>query len=205
MTLTLMTDVTKRGIASLVHASRAGWHGLPTALLNDYAALEALADEYESAPDPETAEDAAALTTKLIKATAGGAADALITGHIKTAVDAFASDVQSANPNATAVRWQSIRESWRNLRGRSMQTTQDPDGLDSLHAEVSNLIELGPAWQPHHHNARYTEPWGENTFQARMTWIVTEGGTLWAPTASQQNTAWNANRNPSAAVSQWAR
>ncbi|XKK63924.1 hypothetical protein HFP71_16895 [Streptomyces sp. ARC32] len=204
MPLTLMTEVTRRGIASLVQASRAGLHTLPAALLTDYTSLETLATAYESDPQQDTADQAAVLSTKLVKATAGGAADALITGDIKTAIDGFLTDLQDSDPTATPVRWQSIRTSWRILRGRALQATNDPAGLDSLHAEVSNLVELGPAWQPHSPHARYAAPWGEDTFEARLKWILTAGGDVWAPTASQQNTAWAANRNASAAVPQWA-
>ncbi|GAB2328460.1 hypothetical protein [Streptomyces variabilis] len=204
MPLTLMTEVTQRGVASLVAASRAGLHTLPQSLLDDYAALEALAADYEATPSQETAADAAALTAQLIAATGGGAADALITDHIQPAIADFLTDFQASDPTANPARWQSTRTSWRILRGRAAQTTQDPDGLDSLHAEVGNLVELGPAWQPHHPNARYATPWGESTFQARLAWILAAGGEVWAPTASQQNEAWQANRNPSAAVTQWA-
>ena len=232
MALTLMQEVTRRGIASLVFYARAGYHTLPAAIMTDYASLETAAASYEADPLPATADQAATLTAKLVAATSGGAADAIIAGDIATALAGFISDFQANATIAGAYAslpaptpalegesqtvqdaytalldshhlWGQIRTSWLNLRGRSMQSTDDPGGVKSLHAEISNVIELGPEFQPNHWSPRYSEPWGSSAFHVRLHWLLTHGATIWAPTAIQQTANWKANGNPAAVVAQW--
>lgn len=224
MTLTLMREATQRGIASLVEASRAGWHTLPQAILDDYATLESLAADYETNPQPGTAEEAAAVTDALVTATEGGAASALITDHIRPGLEAFltdfTNDVTAAGAFATEpgptppmleapdsvqqaytrlyeapVRWQSIRSSWQILRGRSLMRTADPAGLDSVHAEVANTLAMRPLWDPNSPSGKLASPWHHGTFHVRLAWLLANGAEIWAPTATEQTIAWQEN-NP---------
>lgn len=224
MTLTLMQEVTRRGIGSLVQAARAGWHTLPQTILDDYTSLEQLAAAYESNPQQSTAEQAAAVTATLVTATGGGAADALITGHIQPALATFLADFQTdataagayaSEPECTPpmleasdsvqqaytrllespVRWQSIRTSWQILRGRSLAPTRDPGGLDSVHAEIANVLELRPIWQPNSPSSSRATPWQHGVFHVRLKWLLDHDATIWAPTAVEQSIAWRDN-NP---------
>lgn len=224
MTLTLMREANRRGITSLVQAARAGWHTLPQSILNDFTQLETLASQYEANPQQSTADQATAVTATLVAATSGGAADTLITGHIQPALadfladfqtDAAAAGVYAAEPEPTPpmleapdsvqqaytrllespVRWQSIRTSWQILRGRSLAPTRDPAGTASIHAEISNTLDLRPIWQPNSPANRLASPWHHGVFHVRLKWLLDNDAEVWAPTATEQTAAWRDN-NP---------
>jgi hypothetical protein len=224
----LMHEANRHSISSLVYAQRAGWHTLPQSVLDDYAALEDLAAQYASSPEPGLVEQASTLTAQLRGATTGGEADALITGHIRPALEDFLADFENdieeagefaAEPTApaalqqapsatqeaytrltgSALRWASIRSSWSILRGLSLTGTRDPEGPDSLHAEVANTRALRPTWDPSSPNGRLASPWQHNAFHVRLKWLLEHGAQIWAPTAAEQTEAWIAN-NPELVV-----
>lgn len=224
MTLALMHDVTRRGIASIVFYARAGYFTLPASVLDDYTALETLAAQYETDPQQSTADEAAAVTAGIVDATRGGSADALITGHLQPALAAFLDDftanvatagayaaldeppvdllaepdaVQAAYKDITesATRWNQIRTGWRILRGLSLAATYDPGGVDSIHAEVANTLAMRPLWDPNSPSGRLASPWGGNAFHVRLKWLTEHDAQVWAPTATQQSLAWRDN-NP---------
>lgn len=228
--MNLMQEANRRGVGSLVHAARAGWHTLPQDLVDDYTNLEALAAQYGTPedPNPEVTEQLAQVVTdRLIAATAGGAADALIVGYVRPALNQFLTDfladVEKAGAYATEptgsalhgasaaaqqahtrlvespLRWTSIRTSWRVLRGLSMSVTADPAGLDSLHAEVANIYELRSVWDPTSPASRLASPWKEGVFHLRLKWLLDHDAEIWAPTATEQTEAWIAN-NPELVV-----
>ncbi|MDW8804612.1 hypothetical protein PV439_11775 [Streptomyces scabiei] len=224
MSLTLLREANRRGVSSLVQAARANWHTVPEDLADSYADLEALATSYASNPQQSTADDAADLTAELVTAISGGAADGIINDHIKPALADFLTDFQTdvttAGPYAALPEptpqlatesdsvqqayqrlrqantgWQSIRASWRILRGRSHALTRDPAGLASLHAEIANTLELRPIWDPASSLSSLASPWQHGAFHVRLKWLLDHDAEVWTPTANEQTTAWLDN-NP---------
>ncbi|WP_416978669.1 hypothetical protein [Streptomyces sp. T028] len=224
MSHTLLREANRRGIGSLIQAARAGWHTVPNDLNNGYATLEGLTADYANAPQQSTADRAAALTAELVTTMSGGAADDIINDHIKPALARFVADFQTdataagsyaalpnpippldAEPDSVqrAYRrllkantgWQSIRTSWRILRGRSLAPTRDPAGLASINAEVSNALELRPIWNPSSPVSSLATPWRHGVFHVRLNWLLDNGAQVWAPTAAEQTIAWR-DSNP---------
>lgn len=202
MALELLRTAKQHGIGSLVFYARAGYYTLPAGIDDDYTTLEGLAASYDADPQQATADSAAALTATLRLDTVQdrGVADGIITTHIQPALDTYLTDFQ-ANSSIGRGRWDAIRTAWRILRG----PTEDPEGLDSIHAEVGNVLALGPEWQPNHSQARYATPWQTSTFEARLLWLLDHNADVWAPTGNEQTTAWINNRNVDESVPAWAR
>ncbi|MFD7786518.1 hypothetical protein ACFV4Q_26055 [Streptomyces nojiriensis] len=222
----------QHGDHQLVTAARAGVHTLPQQILDDYTALEAHLDAHTDSRGnlaPGAAKEADRLTDAIMRAKAWGNAPQILVDHVQPALarflDDLAADLKTAGrhavqPGATIdmldepdhvraaiLRLHSayptyghLRASWRVLR--SDGDTVDPLGLTSPLAEVANLPDLVPDWEPAHHG-RTPWPWHTTVFHVRMGWLLDRGARLWLPTAAQQTEAWH-KAHPEARVRQAA-
>ena len=87
----------------------------------------------------------------------------------------------------------SLRTAWRILRRNDPGVLHDPNGVDSLLAEIANASEVAPDHWGRPFRVERGEiggPWPSNATPARLAWIVTSGGRLWLPTAAEQEIAW---------------
>ncbi|MFD5673679.1 hypothetical protein [Streptomyces sp. NPDC127040] len=182
-------------------------------------------DRHGRISDPQAVQAADRLAERLGRAKAWGNANALLVGHVQPALTAFLADLaadlktagrHAVQPGATIdmltepddvraaiVRLHSaitvygrLRASWEILR-RGTQTT-DPLGLNSPLAEIGNLPDLVPDWQPAYYG-RAPWPWQSTVFHVRMGWLLANGAHIWLPTPAEQEAAWR-KHNPAAKV-----
>lgn len=150
-----------------------------------------------------------------IRQTAYGHVNQLITEHISTSLDRLMTEVAEtvntlgtyahldAPPPDLLAAPENVRQAYlafdplvnayRNIRAgwKALRTPGDcidPLGLDSPAAEILDIHQHIPQWQASHVGRGYW-PWGHGD-RLKLAWAITNGITLWTPTAQQQSDAW---------------